>query len=188
MASILDGQPLCHGCQTLTFVSLRDGFTHPMVYSEIVISGKTCPLCRMIVCTMGKLQNNNACHEIEKRYDSEIERLVHLPAVYRHQIHWPGLFPLLEQLIKPYHINWRTEEYHSDGLDHEVRKGNFEGGETIQVTAAKGMIKFTKLISSVIILILETDSIYRATGLVPLDKIMPAPSRQNFDLLRDWLK
>ena len=33
MASMLDGQPLCRGCQTLTFVALCDGFTHPMTHS-----------------------------------------------------------------------------------------------------------------------------------------------------------
>lgn len=95
---------------------------------------------------MGKLQNNKTCYEIEKRYDSEIEELVHLPAVYRRQTRFP-LFPLLDQLIKPRHINWTTEEYRDDVLEHEVRKGNFEGGETIQVTAAKGMIEFTRLVS-----------------------------------------
>lgn len=100
----------------------------------------------MIVCTMGKLQNNKTCYEIEKRYDSEIEELVHLPAVYRRQTPLPGLLPLLEQLVQPYHINWTTEEYRYDVFDNEVRKGNFEGGETIQVTAAKGMIEFTRLV------------------------------------------
>lgn len=100
-----------------------------------------------------------------------MEELMHLPAVYRHRLDFPGIFPTCEQLIRPYHVHWRREAYCSEPGDfnHEIRKGNFEGEKTIQITAAK-------------------DSTYRTTGLVPLNRIMPAESEQNFDMLQDWLR
>ena len=95
---------------------------------------------------MGILQTPHTCYEIEKRFSSIVEELIHLPAIYCHQFHCSEILPFCDRLIKPCYVKWRTENYRHElgDLNREVRKGNFEGREggweTIQVTATKSMI------------------------------------------------
>ncbi|SCO47432.1 related to tol protein [Fusarium fujikuroi] len=66
-------------------------------------------------------------------------------------------------------LHWSTNQYIGD-LENswEARKGNFNDGETIQITA-------------------PADSLYGAHGFVPLTDVEPASSERNYRVLRKWL-
>jgi len=132
---------LCSACKTLTFTLLRDGYIHPLMYESTISSGKTCQLCRLIVCTMGKLQTGDTCYELEKKYDSIADKLSQLPAVSRHWIEGASFPPIVESLNLPSNVVWSRNQYlfESDS-ESQVRKGNFNDGETIQITAPDGLI------------------------------------------------
>lgn len=125
---------LCSACKYLTFTHLNDGFTHPLSYSRIVRSGQSCELCKLIVCSMSKLQiMSTTSYETNRRYDALMASLPSLPAVI-----WtsaPELF-LFEQECPLSSIAWTRGQYWGEpGFPTEVRKGNFNDGETIHVTA-----------------------------------------------------
>ena len=54
MAYAQSDAKLCPACYGLTFVMLRDGYTHPQSFPATVSSGRTCQLCRLNVCSMGE--------------------------------------------------------------------------------------------------------------------------------------
>lgn len=137
MAFSSDERSLCLGCKTLTLSALLSGFSHPLPYSEIAVSGQKCPLCKLIVCSMGRLQIESASSRIEKNYDSMLCALSELPAVYYRD--FSGYPPICRQFVPPSYITWDRSQYRADpgNFDCELRKGNFDGGETIQVTADK---------------------------------------------------
>jgi hypothetical protein len=81
--NIENNSELCHTCRGLTFVMLRDGFKHPLPYSKIISSGKRCQLCRLIVCSMSKLQTKFGSYELENHYNALSESLPFRPAIFR---------------------------------------------------------------------------------------------------------
>lgn len=124
---------LCSACKTLTFSQLRDGYDHRLSYAKTVSSGKTCRLCRLIICSMSRLQTTSNCYETEKNYDSMAEELPQLPMISR--IVTLGFLPI-EKMSLPSLISWRRQNYHAEpGFASEVRNGKFNNGETIQITA-----------------------------------------------------
>jgi len=132
---------LCYVCKGLTFTLLRDGYTHPLTYENTVSSGKRCRLCRLIVCTMSKLQTADRCYELEKKYDSMARKLPQLPAVSRQHLHGPGFPPLVENMDLPLDVVWCRNQYIGEpGFEYELRKGNFNDGETVQFTASESLI------------------------------------------------
>lgn len=143
MAHMQKGERLCSACKNLTFTLLRDGYKHPLTYEATVLSGKTCRLCRMIVCSMGKLQTYHTCYELEKLYDTVADTLPHLPAVTRYCIEGSG-FPLaVEMLDVPLDVVWTRDQYSGKPSDCEwqVREGSFNDGDTIKITADKSLVR-----------------------------------------------
>jgi hypothetical protein len=134
MAYLQNATTLCSACKALTFAQLYGGYTHPLSYAKTVSSGKTCRLCRLITCSMSRLQTSNDCYEADRKYDLIAEEMPHLPAVSRSAV--PGILPV-EQMYLPLFIEWSRHAYLAEpGLLSEVRKGNFNDGETIQITAS----------------------------------------------------
>ncbi|KAH7254330.1 heterokaryon incompatibility protein-domain-containing protein [Fusarium redolens] len=169
MATAHRPQQLCAPRSTLTFVMLRDGYTHPLAYRDTIISGKTCALCRLMICSTGKLLVNLDSYKMHNQYDSLTPRLPELSAVSREESTISGQSPLIEKLKQLAELNWSTSQYISDLKNSwEVRKGNFNDRETIQITA-------------------PADSLYGAHGFVPLTDIEPASSKRNYRVLRKWL-
>lgn len=65
--------------------------------------------------------------------------LPELPAVSRQEIISFGSLPIIEKLNPLVELDWRTSQYHgSQENSWEITKGNFNDGETIQVTAPAG--------------------------------------------------
>ncbi|RSM01903.1 hypothetical protein CEP52_008289 [Fusarium oligoseptatum] len=148
---------------------LRDGYTHPLTYRDIITSGETCALCRLMVCSTGKLSANLGSYEMDNQYDSLAPRLSELPAVSREGSTILGPSPVIEKLKPLVELNWSTSQYDVERENsREVRKGNFNDGETIQITA-------------------PADSLYGARGFVPLTDVEPASSERNYRMLRKWL-
>lgn len=59
-----------------------------------------------------------------------------LPAVFRQEIRNIGTLPIIEKLSPLVELDWRSSQYRgSHENSWEVTKGNFNDGETIQVTA-----------------------------------------------------
>ncbi|KAF5598582.1 heterokaryon incompatibility protein [Fusarium pseudocircinatum] len=148
---------------------LRDGYTHPLTYLDTIKSGETCALCRLMICSTGKLSANLDSYKIHYQYHSLAPRLPELPAVSREERIISGLLPVVERLKPLAELHWGKNQYIGD-LENswEVRKGNFNAGETIEITA-------------------PADSLYGAHGFVPLTDIEPASSKRNFRMLRKWL-
>jgi hypothetical protein len=128
---------LCSACKHFTFTHINDGFTHPLSYPNIVRSGQSCQLCRLIVCSMSKLQiMSTTSYATNRRYDALMASLPSLPAVIRRSA--PDLLPF-EQEYPLSSIAWTRDQYRGEpGYPTEVRKGNFNDGETIHVTAPEG--------------------------------------------------
>lgn len=86
---------------------------------------------------MGQLQINSTSSVIEKNYDVMRGALSQLPAVYYRDFPGLGHLPVYKQLVKPSYVDWDRRAYQGEpgNFDSELRKGNFDGGETIQVTA-----------------------------------------------------
>ncbi|KAF5720074.1 het-domain-containing protein [Fusarium mundagurra] len=106
---------------------------------------------------------------MHNQYHSLAPRLPELPAVSREEIIISGLSPVVERLKPLAELHWGTNQYIGDLENNwEARKGNFNDGETIQITA-------------------PADSLYGAHGFVPLTDVEPASSKRNYRLLRKWL-
>ncbi|KAF5968274.1 hypothetical protein FCOIX_11522 [Fusarium coicis] len=132
---------------------LRDGYTHPLTYRETIKSGETCALCRLMICSTGKLSANLESYKMH----------------YQEEKITSGLSPVVERLKPLIEVHWSTNQYICDLENNwEARKGNFNDGETIQITA-------------------PADSLYGAHGFVPLTDVEPASSERNYRLLRKWL-
>ncbi|KAK7600616.1 hypothetical protein V3481_002149 [Fusarium oxysporum f. sp. vasinfectum] len=138
---------------------LRDGYTHPLAYLDTIASGETCALCRLMICSTGKLSVNLNSYKMHNQYHSLALRLPELPAVSREESIISGSSPVIEKLKPLVELNWSTSQYDGD-LENswEVRKGNF-----------------------------NDDSLYGAHGFVPLTDVEPASSKRNYRLLRKWL-
>lgn len=139
MATAHHPQQLCAPCSALTFTMLRDGYTHPLKYTDTIKSGKTCALCRLIICSTGKLSANLGSYRMHYQYHSLAPRLPELPAVSREEKIISGLSPVIERFKPLAELHWSTDQYIGD-LENslEARKGNFNDGETIQITAPAG--------------------------------------------------
>ncbi|KAF4467376.1 HET-domain-containing [Fusarium albosuccineum] len=148
---------------------LRDGYTHPLADRDTITSGKTCALCRLMVCSTGKLSVDLDSYKMDNQYHYLTPRLPELPAVSRGGSTILGPSPVIEKLKPLVELNWSTSQYDGErGNSWEVRKGNFNDGETIQITA-------------------PADSLYGAHGFVPLTDVEPASSKRNYTGLRKWL-
>ncbi|KAK7177874.1 heterokaryon incompatibility protein [Paraphaeosphaeria sporulosa] len=166
MACLQNESTLCSACRSLTFIELRDGYTHPLTYTRTVLSGKSCQLCRLMVCSMSRLQTVTNSYETNERYDVEADKLSNTPALYRTSV--PGI-PLFEQEYLLSSVAWSRQQYYGEpGHSSEVRKGNFNDGETIQITASEG-------------------SLYGLRNMVPLNSIEPASSPSIYRKLREWV-
>lgn len=130
MADAQDDGALCVSCKALTLIMLRDGYKHPLSYGNTVLSGQTCRLCRLIVCSLSTLQTKLNSRGLEERYMSLVESLPTLPAVSRRQALGIGLLEISEPLRD---LEWSRHEYLPN--NREIQKGNFTQGETIQVTS-----------------------------------------------------
>jgi hypothetical protein len=84
---------------------------------------------------MSRLQTKKNCYEADAEYDLIAEEMPHLPAISRSA----GLgFPPIEHMHLPSSIAWSRNQYLAEpGFPSEVRKGNFNNGETIQITASE---------------------------------------------------
>lgn len=140
MNGLHDSRYLCSACKAVTFTMLRDGYVHPLGYKCTVLSGQTCRMCRLIVCSIAKLQMMVSCRDIEAQYMELAHKLPAFPAVSRRL--GLGATPLgvVETLDTLSDLVWSRDEYLAEALNRsEIRKGNFNQGETIQITAPSGM-------------------------------------------------
>ena len=153
MATAHPPRQLCAPCSTLTFTMLRDGYTHPLTYRDTVTSGETCALCRLMICSTGKLSTNFDSYKMHNQYSSLAPRLPELPAVEREESIVLGPSPIIERLQPLVELEWSTGRYYR-GLEHsqELRNGSFNDGETIQITTPAGKDFFLSCLNRIIIL------------------------------------
>ena len=131
----------CSACKALTFVQLLNGYDHPLNYRATVQSGKSCRLCRLIVCSMAKLQLHCDSYGLELQYNSMAGKLPSLPILSRHELVLEGALPLVEVMKLPSDLKWDRQEYIGEpNYETQVRKGNFNGGETIQISATESLM------------------------------------------------
>lgn len=175
--------PLCSACKGITFTMLLDGFVHPKHFTDLVVSGRTCRLCRLIVCMHAKLQRKDPWnpYEVEKDYDAISVSLPSLPAVRRV---YPGTLdlPHLDILQKPGYLTWTRNDY---GPKHTLQGGYFGGRGTIQVTASEGEFS---LICAQNINNRLLDSYYYSPDMVPLRDVYDRAAPENYAMLRKWLR
>jgi hypothetical protein len=122
---------------------LLDGFVHPKRFPDAVASGRTCRLCRLMVCMYSKLQIKSpwSPYNVEKSYDTISGSLLSLPAVRREFVGREDL-PYFETLEKTVDcLSWKRGEYTTDLTSWPkpvLRYGNFGDASTIQVSASGG--------------------------------------------------
>jgi hypothetical protein len=122
---------------------LLDGFVHSKRFTDAVASGRTCKLCRLMVCMYSKLQIQSpwSPYDVEKSYDTIFNSLPSLPAISREFVGREDL-PYFETLEKTVDcLSWERREYIADlisGPKPVLRHGNFGGGSTIQISASEG--------------------------------------------------
>lgn len=143
MTTAYHPQRLCAPCSALTFTMLRDGYTHPLVYRDTIKSGETCALCRLMACSIGKLSADLSAgldwYKAAFQDHFLTFKSPELPAGSREgsTISEPStvnesLNPLLE-------LNWSKSQYDRDFENSwELRRGKFNDGDTIQITAPAG--------------------------------------------------
>lgn len=135
MPSNLQRARLCSACQSLTFAQFRDGYTHPLNYPRMVESGKSCLLYKLIVCSMAKLQTTYNCYEFEAKYDSKAGKITQKQAVSRQRALEED-YQVLELLKIPQEVSWGRSKYMwYPNSDRKISSGNFNQGETIEITA-----------------------------------------------------
>jgi len=118
---------------------------------------------------MARLQLPYDSYGLDRQYDSIVETLPYLPAVSRCEHRFELPLPLVEELNLPSDMIWSRQEYIGEpNYESQVRKGNFNGGETIQISAAE-------------------ESLYQLRRFVPLRDIESASSPQNYQMLREWV-
>lgn len=127
---------LCHECCKITFAMLYCGFESALTYQQTIESGKTCKLCRLVVCSFGRLQNGSNAYEIDQNYDASIPLLKISAAVHRHSvpsIAARALGPIMDSMAEPpRYLSWERHK-HMPGIC-----GSFGGGTTIQLAAPEG--------------------------------------------------
>jgi len=86
---------------------------------------------------MERLQIENTFSRIEKNYNSMLYVLSELSAVYYRD--FSGYPSICRQFVPSSYITWDRNQYRADpgNFNCELRKGNFDGEKTIQVTADK---------------------------------------------------
>lgn len=90
---------------------------------------------------------------MDSQYNSLAPRLPELPAVSREGTTIFGPSPVFEGLKPLVGLNWSTTQYDGERKNSwEVRKGNFNDGETLQITAPAGKKFFVLYYNSFIIL------------------------------------
>lgn len=122
--------PLCSACKTVTYEMLVRGFKHSLTYEQTVESGKTCKLCRLMICSYSRLQVYDDMYDIEKNYDHWASKLPALAAVKQ------TTFPFIIQKMKPppKNLQWTP----NDRNDRRGIKGYFSEGATVQLSAPYG--------------------------------------------------
>lgn len=130
--------PLCSACQSITLEMFMNGFEHPSNYSQIVEMGKTCKLCRLIVCSTSHLQTSANRYQVNRDYDFWALALPRLPYLIRD----PALVlqesgpPLVLEKVNspPQRVSWKR---YNTILQRYIN-GDFNDGNTIQISAPKG--------------------------------------------------
>lgn len=175
-----------------------DGFEHPLNYPQIVEMGKTCMLCRLIVCSTCHLQTSAGRYEVNRDYYAWALTLPGLPYVVRDpaavfQENGP---PLLHERVEspPRRVSWKR----SVTISQRYINGDFNDGKTIQIWAPKGkkLVDFfsyfadTKSVGSIYNnhgFFTEEASIIKSCGFSS-QEIEPANSIRNKSLLYTWLR
>ena len=69
-----------------------------------------------------------------------VKTLLTLPAVSRHELALGSGIPVVEETNVFSDLIWSRHDYRGEpNYESEIRKGNFNDGETIQVTAAESV-------------------------------------------------
>jgi hypothetical protein len=131
--------PLCVACQSITLEMFKNGFEHPLDYPQVVEMGKTCKLCRLIVCSISHLQTTSADrYQVNLNYDLWALSLPRMPYLVR----YPALsilrndYPRLVERVDapPRRIVWKRQM----AITQRYINGEFNDGNTIQISAPKG--------------------------------------------------
>ncbi|KAH8727761.1 heterokaryon incompatibility protein-domain-containing protein [Phaeosphaeriaceae sp. PMI808] len=175
--------PLCVACQSITLEMFRNGFEHPLPYPRIVEMGKTCMLCRLIVCSTSHLQTLEANrYEVNRDYHIWASTLPQLPYLVRNSdlVYQENGPPFILETVNspPWRVSWKRQW---TGLQRYI-KGEFNDGNTIQISAPKNSIY-----KSYGFFIEDTESAIKSCGFSSQD-IEPANSIRNKSLLYTWLR
>lgn len=133
---LIEPTELCSFCRNITLEMLFVGFEHALTYEQAIRSGRSCKLCRLMVCSYACLQVHANAYEVERNYESFLPQLEHSGAVFRHRLPrsaWQDLGFVMETLVKPPNHLWWDRLELWDGV-----YGTFSDGCTIQVSAPEG--------------------------------------------------
>jgi hypothetical protein len=140
--------PLCVACQSITLEMFMNGFEHPLPYPRIVAMGKTCMLCRLIVCSTSHLQTLAANrYEVNRNYHIWASTLPQLPYLVRNSdlVYKGNSPPFILEIVEspPWRVFWKRQGIGSQ----RYINGEFNDGNTIQISAPKSKeLKYLLLI------------------------------------------
>lgn len=130
--------PLCVACQSITLEMFMNGFEHPLDYPQIVEMGKTCKLCRLIVCSTSHLQTSANRYQVNLNYNFWALSLPRLPYLVREPalaINENGSPVVFERVnAPPRRVIWKRQM----AIVQRYINGEFNDGNTIQISAPEG--------------------------------------------------
>jgi hypothetical protein len=128
---------ICTACSGITLEMLHSGFQHCLTYQQTIESGRTCRLCRLMVCTFARLQIGSNCYDVDQSYEASVQLLKQSKSVLRHALpsNARNLGVVMESMIDPpLHLAWKRHETMPELC------GTFGDGATIQVSAPEGIV------------------------------------------------
>jgi hypothetical protein len=133
---------------------------------------------------MSRLQTKTSSDETNQVYNLIANKLPNMPAVLRRSV--PGIL-LLDQECLLSSVVWSRQQYIGESVhSSEVRKGNFNDGETIQITASESTRR-TVSYFELLTLITCVESLYGIRNMVPLKSIKPASAPCTYRKIREWV-
>lgn len=148
MASTISPLPgICSSCRTLTFEMFWTGFKHPLNYVEQIESGRTCKLCKLIICSFSRLQVHASCYEVGRNYETYASLLPLRKSVLRRRNYANAkvLGFVMEKMVEPpLYLSWfRHGSYPGVCGSFGFKADDMVGtqpttGATVQISAPEG--------------------------------------------------
>lgn len=145
---------LCPTCSLITYEMFQAGFEHQLTYRKTIESGKSCTLCRLMICPIGKLQvldDEADLYDLERNYDSWSEKLLQLRYVKQLEGINPEENWVCQDMPVPDKILWSRKSTNTS--PSKPLRGRFNNGSSIQIRVTLGLLSLDRILRVLLTLI-----------------------------------